>query len=92
MSVSRPGTACLDLAFPSAYPVGEAGEVALEDYARALTRAEAAEVLPAEGTPSAVRGVHVCSPRVAITPALAADLDAFARGLAAETGGGLGWS
>ena len=92
MSVRSPGPACEDLLFPAAYPVGEAGEVALEDYARALTRAEAAEVLAAEGEPPRVRGVHVCRPQAPVTPALRADLDAFARGLAVEAGGGLGWS
>ena len=71
--------------------MGDGGEVALEDYARTLTRARAAEALHA-GDSAAIRGVHVCGLAGALTPALRRDVEDFARSLVAGTGGGLGWS
>jgi hypothetical protein len=43
---TRPESGCHDLAFHAAYSVDEAGAVALEDYARTLGRAAAAEARP----------------------------------------------
>ena len=43
MSHLRPEKGCYDIDFEAAYPLGEGAEVALEDYARALARAGAAE-------------------------------------------------
>jgi hypothetical protein len=89
VSLSAPGPGCHDLRFAQPYPLGDAAEVALEDYARAVWRARAAEaVRDSEG----VRGVHVCGAH-GPTPAARADVEAFARDLWARSGeGGLGWS
>ena len=92
MPPESPEAGCYDIGFDAAYPLGEEAEVALEDYARALTRGRAAEALRASDDPGAVRGVHVCGLAAAITPALLRDLEDFARSLGTGTGGGLGWS
>jgi hypothetical protein len=65
--------------------------VALEDYARTVTRAQAAEALRglAEGP---VAGVHLCGAAAPVSTALARDVEDFARSLVAGGGGGLGWS
>jgi hypothetical protein len=90
---TRPQAGCHDLAFRAAYPVGEAGEVALEDYARTLGRAAAAEVARTEGDVSLVTGVHLCGLGAPLTAAALTDIEDFARGLAEDGGsGGLGWS
>jgi hypothetical protein len=91
VSRARPGPGCVDLAFAGRYSVGPTGEVALEDYARTLTRAAAAEVLSEEGGQE-IRGVHLCAPRLRPEGALAEDVEAFARVLAEQAGEGLGWS
>jgi hypothetical protein len=91
MAHTRPETGCDQIDFQASYAVGEAAEVALEDYARSLTRARAAEALHAEDA-AAVRGVHVCGLAQAVTPALRRDIEDFARSLVTGTGGGLGWS
>jgi len=87
---SEPG--CYDIDFASAFPLDEGAEVALEDYARALTRSRAAEAVRAGDDPATVRGVHVCGLGMTLTPALLRDLEDFARSLVLGTGGGLGWS
>lgn len=92
MSLRSPGANCYELSFHGAYPVAEAGEVALEDYARALTRAEAVEAVRAPDDPSLVKGVHVCGVATAVTRNLVIDLEDFARSLVVGPGGGLGWS
>ena len=93
MSRLRPQPGCYDLPFRAGYPLDEPGEVALEDYARALTRAAEAEALRADDDPARVRGVHVCRLGAAITSAMASDLEDFARDLAVRAGGsGLGWA
>jgi len=86
---TRPEAGCRDLAFQAAYSVGEAGEVALEDYARTLGRAAAAEAVRPAGEAAAVTGVHLCAVGGPLTPAVLTDIEDFARGLAA---GGRGWS
>jgi hypothetical protein len=87
---ARPG--CLDLAFREAYPLTEAAEVALEDYARALLRGDAAEAVPTAEEPARVGGVHVCGLAEPASAAALADLEDFAREMATAGGGGLGWS
>jgi hypothetical protein len=66
--------------------------VALEDYARALVRAEDVEAVPAAGEPGLVAGLHVCAPAVPPEGAAAEDIEAFARELATAHGERLGWS
>jgi hypothetical protein len=93
VSVEAPRADCVDVSFQGAYRVDEAGEVALEDYARVLMRARAASGLRASEDPGAVRGVHLCGVPAPPAAALLADLEDFARGLVSGTaGGGLGWS
>jgi hypothetical protein len=90
MSRSRPQPGCVELSFDEAYPMDEPSEVALEDYARVLTRARAAEAVRVE--PSAVGGVHLCGPEKPPAPPVASDIQGFARSLAVGQAGGLGWS
>ena len=92
MPHASPQAGCYEIGFEAAYPLGEAAEVALEDYGRALTRAQAAEALRASDDPGAVSGLHVCGLGVAVTASLLRDLEDFARSLVAGSGGGLGWS
>lgn len=93
MSAGAAEAGCFDLAFRAAYPIDEPGEVALEDYARTLARARAAEGLRAPEDPAMVRGVHVCGLGASPTPALVTDIEDFAQSLATRrNGGGLGWS
>jgi hypothetical protein len=92
MTLNSPGAACYELTFQGAYPVAEAGEVALEDYARALTRSQAAEAIRAADDPALVKGVHVCGVGNTVTRAVLTDLEDFARSLIVDPGGGLGWS
>jgi hypothetical protein len=84
----RHGRGCADVLFRRPCPAG--GEVALEDYARALTSARGAEALLAEGP--AIRGVHLCGLAAPVEPAAGEDIEAFAREMAERSGGGLGWS
>ncbi len=90
MSEGRHGPGCADILFRRHAPAG--GEVALEDYARALTGATSARALPAEGGAGAIRGVHLCGLAASLAPGADADVEAFARELAERSGGGLGWS
>lgn len=84
---------CYDVAFRAAYPLDEPAEVALEDYARALTRGRAAEAVRATDDPAMVQGVHVCGLAVALTGVVATDIEDFARSAATgPAGSGLGWS
>lgn len=93
MSRDDPKGGCYDLAFQAGYPIDEPGEVALEDYARALTRSTSAEALRARSDPSRVEGVHVCGLGSPLSRAVLVDLEDFARDLATRPGsGGLGWS
>jgi len=95
VTLTQPAAGCRDLAFRhhAGYAVGEAGEVALEDYARTLTRAGAVEAVRARSDASAVTGLHLCDVGEAWTAAVAADIEDFARDLAEGAGtDGLGWS
>lgn len=98
--IEDPSTGCRELRFAAGVTLEPAAELALEDYARVLTRARHAEVrraaeLPAAsgGVPAAVVGVHLCDPEVACDGQPAADVEAFARDMAARSeANGLGWS
>lgn len=90
MTRERPGPACVDLAFGSCYAVGAGGQVALEDYARVLTRAEGAEAVPAPD--GRLGGLHLCAPAEPPRAAVVGDIEAFARDMAERAGDGLGWS
>ncbi len=93
MSIESPGPDCFDLPFQAGYPIDEAGEVALEDYARVLARGRAAFGLRLAEDPGRVRGVHVCGLKATPTASLITDLEDFARSLVpGAAGGGLGWS
>ena len=93
MSRACPAAGCRDLPFHAAYAVDDASEVALEDYARTVGRASAAETVRGEGGAGPISGVHLCGTGAALTEALAADIEDFARDLAVGTAaGGLGWS
>ena len=82
-----------ELPFREAYVLSEGGELALEDYARVLAQAEAAEALRKSDDPALVRGVRVRAASAVVTEALARDIEDFARGLSqGRTDGGLGWS
>jgi hypothetical protein len=78
--------------FASERATTASGVVALEDYARELTRARAAEALLAEGDTGRLVGVVLEAPRVAADGAVRDDIEAFARDLAEHAGPGLGWS
>jgi hypothetical protein len=93
MSRTDPGRGCLDVGFTRAYALGDAAELALEDYARALAgTGSAAEAIPAAGGEGRVGGVHLCGAAPATASALRAEIEGFARDLAQRSGrGGLGW-
>jgi hypothetical protein len=92
MSRSRPESDCLDLAFQAGYALQDPAEVALEDYARVLTRSRAAEAIRA-GESGPVTGVHVCGTASGPKPGAREDIEGFARDMALHgAGGGLGWS
>ena len=92
MPHSRPEAGCHEIVLDAGCALAEGAEVALEDYARALFRAGAAEAVRAAGDPAKVGSVHLCAPQAPITAALRRDLEDFARSLVVGTGGGLGWS
>jgi hypothetical protein len=77
--------------FAAARRVGAAGLVALEDYARELTRAQAASALLSQAEPQQLVGLSLDGPLEAPGGAVLEDLEAFARSLE-EPAGGLGWS
>ncbi len=92
MSRARPEPECALVSFAEPHLMDEAGEVALEDYARVLTRSRAAEAVPADGPPGRIAGVHLCGvPRPPAAAAMA-DIEGFAKSLLAGRAGGLGWS
>lgn len=90
----RPVSGCHDLSFSSAYVVDDSGEVALEDYAREVTRAREVELVRSSDDPVRATGLHLCGLDAVPAPALRADVEDFARDLDALAGGGggLGWS
>lgn len=92
MTRTRPEAGCQDFVFREAYAVDEAGEVALEDYARTVAGAGAAEVVRDGGLGSPIRGVHLCAAGAPVTAEVRADVEGFARSLASDRPSGLGWS
>ena len=92
MTRSDPGPGCLDVAFSRPYPLGEAAALALEDYARALAGPAASAEAISAGEGMDLTGVHVCGAGPDAATLLRAELEGFARDLAARSGrGGLGW-
>jgi hypothetical protein len=91
MSRARPEPGCIVVSFAEPYPMDDASEVALEDYARVLARARSAEAVRAEAA-DAVAGVHLCGAGKPPSPPVLADLEGFARSLSGGPSGGLGWS
>jgi len=85
-----PAPTCVELDFQGRYALGPGGQVALEDYARALTRAGAAEAATVPDDPGRVSGVHLCAPLDPPRGPLLEDLEAFAREMAERVGEGLG--
>lgn len=92
MTRTRPEAGCHDLAFRESYSVDEGGELALEDYARTVGGARAAEVVRTEAEATEITGVHLCGVGTPLTPTHRADIEDFARALAAGGAAGLGWS
>jgi hypothetical protein len=85
------GGRAYELAFRAPYPIDDSGEVALEDYARAVARAAAA--VAQRDPASRVRGVRLLGLDAPPAPGVLQDVEDFARDLAARTGGsGLGWA
>ena len=83
----------MELRFAAGYPIDEPGEVALEDYARVLTKAATAEGIRDGSDPRRVTGVRLDGLAATPAPALLGDLEDFARSLVADpSSGGLGWS
>ena len=80
-----------EMTFDDGVPLPASAEVALEDYARALTAAAGAEAV--RRGEAEVIGVRLIRPALGATPEARRDIQDFARGLAAQGGGtGLGWS
>jgi hypothetical protein len=92
MSRARPQPGCHEVEFASPVPLDDPAEVALEDYARTLTRGGAAEAVRSELEPGAVRGVHLCGVAGKVSADVRRDLEDFARSMVVGSGGGLGWS
>ena len=78
--------------FREPHTVGAFGLVALEDYARELTRARAAEAVVAPGEGERLVGLELEAPVIAPQGSVLDDIEAFARELAERAGDGLGWS
>jgi hypothetical protein len=78
--------------FREPHTVGAFGLVALEDYARELTRARAAEAVIAPGEGERLVGLELEAPVIAPQGSVLDDIEAFARELAERAGDGLGWS
>ena len=78
--------------FAAKHSIGAMGVVALEDYARELTQARAAEALVAEGETDRLGGLLLEAPLIAPQGAVLEDIEAFARDLEERSGDGLGWS
>lgn len=91
MTRESPGADCVFLAFRERYALAPGGQVALEDYARTLVRAEDVEVVSDDDT-HLVAGLHLCAPAVPPGGTEAEDIEAFAREMTARRGERLGWS
>jgi len=82
-----------ELSFAEGLPLGDAAEVALEDYARVLTAAAGAAAVRSGAAPGRVIGVRLREPALRLSSEARRDIEDFARGLAAENAGpGLGWA
>jgi hypothetical protein len=81
----------VEIRFREPRTLGAFALVALEDYARELTRARAAEVVLARGQEALV-GLALEAPLIAPRGGVLDDIEAFARELALRAGDGLGWS
>jgi hypothetical protein len=92
MTRERPLSDCVELLFARRYALGPSAEVALEDYARALARATAAEAFADAVDPQQLTGVHLCSPATPPHEGVLEDIEAFARELSEHRRSGLGWS
>jgi hypothetical protein len=92
VSRERPEAGCREIRFARHPAISAAGEVALEDYARVLFKAAAAEAVPEDKGAGRIIGVHLCGPAVPPDERVSEDLEAFARELAEESGEGLGWT
>ena len=80
-----------DLAFHGTYGLDDAGEMALEDYARVISRAQGAEAV--RGADRKVSAIRLREPAGTVSEAAARDVEDFARDLAVRGGGsGLGWA
>jgi hypothetical protein len=82
----------VEIRFREPRAVGPFALVALEDYARELTRADGAEALVVPGEAGMLLGLALEAPRVAPQGRVLDDIEAFARELAERAGDGLGWS
>jgi hypothetical protein len=82
-----------ELTFGEGLVLSEAGEVALEDYARVLTTAVRAEAVRDGASGSRITSVRIVGSPSSPSVDQHRDIEDFARSLAAEAGGlGLGWS
>jgi hypothetical protein len=73
--------------------LGDAGEVALEDYARVLTASLRAEAVRGGAAGGPVTAVRLVAPRRPPSDDQRRDIEDFARGLATQdAGAGLGWA
>jgi hypothetical protein len=81
-----------ELAFGEGLALSDAGEVALEDYARVMMAAARAEAVRDEDGGGRITAVRVVAPSSPPTADQRRDIEDFARGLAEQGGGlGLGW-
>jgi hypothetical protein len=92
VSRASPQPSCYEVSLAGGFAIDEMAEVALEDYARAVARAEAAEAVRAEDRPAVVRALHLCGVAAPPTAAMLRDIEGFAASLVTSPGGGLGWS
>jgi hypothetical protein len=91
--IEDPQAGCVDLQFADVVRLSPSGEVALEDYARVLTRARHAEAIPSHTQPATIAGVHVCAPEAPPDEVLCAEIETFAREMELPgERGGLGWN
>ena len=82
----------VEIRFREPRALGPFAQVALEDYARELTRAQGAEALVAPGEAGRLLGLQLEEPLVAPQGTVLDDIEAFARELQERAGEGLGWS